>query len=84
MDETPKQPLVFANKVLLQLIQHTVAEDAVVQPKDFMVLRTVFRACGGSWEALGSGDPQHIDLLKSIVAAWGQMPGRTRESDLLV
>jgi len=82
--ENIKQPKVFANKVLCQLIHHMVDENMVIEPRDYIALRKVFRRCGGSWEKLGEGDQVQIELLKTIVTSWGQMPGRKKESDDLV
>jgi hypothetical protein len=84
MDETLDQPLVFAHKVIRQIVQHMVAEDMVIEPEDYLAMRSVFRRCSGSWEQLGLGDQVHIELLKAIITAWGQMPGRVKESDRLV
>jgi hypothetical protein len=84
MDETTKQPKVFANKVIRQIITHMVAEDMIISPEDYMQIRVVFRNCGGSWDQLGLGDIHQVELLKTIITSWGQMPGRKKESDQLV
>jgi hypothetical protein len=84
MDETPDKPKVFANRVVKQLVQHTVAEDMVITNDDYLAIRKVFRQCGGSWANLASGDQIQIELLKTIVSNWGKMPGRVKESDRIV
>jgi len=77
-------PKIFANRVINQVIHHLVAEDMVIEPKDYKALREVFRKCGGSWEKFVSGDQIHIELLKTIVGTWGQMPGRVKESNRVI
>ena len=84
MDEPLKQPQVFANKVICQMVQHMLAEDMIIDAKDYAAIRKVYQQCGGSWEKLSSGDQVHIELLKTVVTSWGQMPGRVKESDRLV
>jgi len=77
-------PKVFANRVICQIIQHMVSEDMVVEPRDYTALRSVFRKCGGSWEKFVDGEQVQIELLKTIITAWGQMPNRIKESNRLV
>ncbi len=84
MDDTLDQPKIFANRVIKQIVQHMVAEDMVLDPADYLAIRSVFRRCGGSWEKFGGGDQVHIELLKFIITSWGAMPGRVKESDRLV
>jgi len=84
MDETSKQPLVFANRIIKQIVQHTLAPDMIIEPKHYMAIRTVFRKMGGSWSNLASGDQTSVELLKSIITAWGLMPTREKESDRIV
>jgi hypothetical protein len=78
MDDDDK-PSVLANKVVLQLIEHGVSDKLRPGWEDFTSIRVVFRQCGGSWVALLDGDPQHLELLRNIVKAWGQMPMRQVE-----
>jgi hypothetical protein len=84
MDDTTKQPAVFANKVICQMIQHMVAEDMVIDRKDYLAIRVVFRKCGGSWAKFVDGDLPQFKLLKDVITAWGQMPGRHKSSDQLI
>ena len=83
MDQDHK-PRVLANKVLLQMIQHSVSEKLAPSWEDFMALRVVFRRCGGSWRDLLEGDHQQLDLLRTIVVAWGHMPARQLELKRMV
>lgn len=84
MDEALSQPKVFSNRIIRQLVQHLLAEDMVIDHKDYMAIRVVFRKCGGSWQKFYEGDLTQFELLKAIVTAWGQMPGRQKSSDQLV
>jgi hypothetical protein len=84
MDESLQQPKVFANRIIRQLVQHMVAEDMVIDLQDYLAIRVVFRACGGSWIKFGEGDLKQFELLKAIVLAWGQMEDRRKSSDELV
>jgi len=79
MDQEPKQPSVLANKVILQLIQHSVSEELSPSWEDFASIRVVFRRCGGSWADLLNGDHRQLELLRQIVVAWGQLPIRKVE-----
>lgn len=78
MDQEQK-PSVLANKVVLQLIHHSVSEELAPTWEDYASIRVVFRRCGGSWAALMNGDHRQLELLRQIVAAWGQMPIRKVE-----
>lgn len=82
--EEQSPPKVFAHHVIMQMIQHMLGEDLVVDYKDYQALRVVFRWCGGSWVKLGEGDIIHLQLLSRIVGAWGQMPGRRLHSEQLL
>jgi hypothetical protein len=84
MDDALQNPKIFANKVIRQVIQHMVSEDIVIEPRDYLALRSVFRKCGGSWEKFVDGDQVQIELIKTIVTAWGQMPDRIKESNRVI
>jgi hypothetical protein len=84
MDEAVWTPTVFANKVILQFVQHILAEDMVIEYPDYMVIRLVFRQAGGSWSALAAGDIVMLELLQKIISAWGKMPDRKHESDSVI
>jgi len=84
MNDSPDPPRIFANRVIRQLIDHSFGEDLIVDPDDFLTMRTAFRSSGGSWVSIGDGDTSHLDKLKNIVTAWGQMPGRKKHSDRIV
>lgn len=78
MDEE-QQPRILANKVIRQLIQHTVSDELSPSWEDYAAIRVVFRQCGGSWDQLIQGNIDTLNLLKAIVSAWGQMPKRKVE-----
>ncbi len=84
MDDSTWTPSVFANKVILQFIQHILSEDMMVEPQDYLVIRTVYRGCKGSWDRLADGDIVMLELLQKIISAWGNMPGRKHNSDVLI
>jgi hypothetical protein len=84
MDEAVWTPRIFANKVIMQFVQHILADDMIVEPDDFMTIRLVFKWAGGSWDALANGDVVMLELLQKIIGAWGKMPGRKKDSDTLV
>lgn len=84
MIDSPDPPRIFANRVIRQLIDHSFGEDLIAEPDDFLTIRTAFRSSGGSWRRIGDGDTAHLDKLKNVVTAWGQMPGRKKHSDRIV
>ncbi len=84
MDDAVWTPRVFANKVILQFVQHILADDMIVENDDFMTIRLVFKWAGGSWDALANGDLVMLELLQKIIIAWGKMPGRKKDSDTLI
>jgi hypothetical protein len=77
----PKPPLVFANRVLKQMIEHLYGEDMLIKQADYKALRTAFRWSGGSWDEIGHGNIQHIEALQKFIKAWGDMPERKRTGD---
>jgi hypothetical protein len=84
MDDAVWAPKVFANKVIFMFVQHVLAEDMVVEQKDYQTIRLVFRWAGGSWDALANGDVAMLELLQKIITAWGKMPERKHESDQVI
>jgi hypothetical protein len=83
VDSPKKPPIVFANNVIRNTVDHTVDESIIVSPQDYTMLRVAFRKLGGSWEQLADGDIRQIRLLSKIVKKWGKMPGRKRESEMV-
>ena len=81
MNDKPKPPLVFANHVLKQMIEHLFGEDMLIKQDDYHALRTAFRWAGGSWDELGHGNMVHIGLLQKFISAWGNLPERKRTGD---
>lgn len=79
--ETPKEPpSVFANRVIRQIADHLLGENLVIEPKDFMILRLVYRHLGGTWEGLIHGNCKYLQILEKVITNWGKMPGRKREN----
>jgi len=81
MECSPDPPLLFADRIIRQLVDHMLGADLIVEENDFQVIRSVFRSCSGSWEKILSGDPVHNELLKTVVTSWGQMPGRKKDME---
>lgn len=81
MDCQPDPPLLFANRIIRQLVDHMASSDLVIEEADFNNLRSVFRRCQGSWEKVLSGDPVHTELLKTIVSTWTQLPERKQDME---
>ena len=74
MDDRPKPPKVFANKVIKQLIEHMIADDFKVKAADYTAIRVVFRSLGGSWDQLGLGSMRDLDMLQKVIMGWSQLP----------
>jgi hypothetical protein len=81
MNDREAPPKQFANNVLQQVASHMLADDIVVEPDDFMAMRVAFRSLGGTWTEVASGNIVHLELLKKVVTAWGNMPGRKHRSE---
>lgn len=73
----------MANRVIQQVVDHMLADAPRLEGKDFMVVRTVFRAAGGTWEDLTRGDTKSLGLLKDIVTAWGNLRGPAKQKDFI-
>ena len=71
MDEAESPPLIFAHRVIRQCVDHLLGGDTILLPRDYAVIRLVFRWCKGSWERLEHGDIVHNRLLTRILTAWG-------------
>ena len=81
MDPVKKPPVVFADRVIRMFVDHSLGSDVVIEPRDFQVIRVVFRHCQGVWEKILSGDIVHTCLLERIITNWGKQPGRKRRSE---
>ena len=66
------KPVVFANHVFSEFVEHLLGDDVEIQPKDYTTLRVVFRKLGGSWEGIVAGDPEQTKILIGVVKAWGK------------
>jgi hypothetical protein len=84
MNDKPTPPHVFANRVLKQIIEHSLGEDIEIEHQDYQALRIAFRYAGGLWDEIIHGNIDHIELLAKIVSAWGQMPGRKHTTDQVI
>lgn len=74
-------PIQLANKVIRTIADNLLSEDVVVGKDDYLAMRVVYRQLGGRWEPILQGDSRALGQLKEIVTAWGNMPGRIRESE---
>lgn len=81
MNDREIPPKQFANNVLQQVCTHMLADDIIVEPDDFMAMRVAFRKLGGLWVEIALGHIVHLELLKKVVTAWGQMPGRKHRAE---
>lgn len=71
MDDAPAVPLVFAERVIRQFVDHLLG-GGTVRPRDYMVMRLVFRKLGGSWDKIVHGDIEQITMLEKVVTNWGK------------
>jgi hypothetical protein len=83
VNDRPKPPKIFANKVIKQLIEHMFADDFKVKAADYSSIRVVFRTLGGSWDQLGLGSMKELELLQKVVTGWSQLP-HEKKSDTFV
>lgn len=81
MDDQPKPPLVFANRVIRQFVDHLVGPDVIIEPRDYQILRLIFRKLGGNWWDLIHGSIAQATLIEQVVVNWGQRPDRKREKE---
>lgn len=77
----PKPPILFANRVIRMMVDHSAGEEYITMPEDYTVMRVTFRRLGGSWEAAAKGDVKHLKILRKIVEAWAAMPGRRKDDE---
>lgn len=75
MDTPTSPPLVFANRVIKQFVDHLVGGKELSN-KDYQVIRLIFRKGGGSWSELVNGNIQHLLLLEKVVTVWGKLPAQ--------
>jgi len=81
LDDSPKPPLVLANRVIRQFVDHLVGADVIIEPRDYLILRLIFRKLGGSWWGLFHGNVTQLVLLEQIITNWGKRPDRKREQE---
>ena len=83
MDESTEHPKIMANWIIQQMVEHMLADAPELKAADYMVIRTTFRSAGGEWVLITSGDTKQLDLLKTVVTAWGAMQGPKKESEFV-
>ncbi len=71
MDDAPSVPLVFANRVIRQFADH-LGVTRTIKPKDYLIIRLIFRKLGGQWERFIHGDIQQITTLEKVITNWGK------------
>lgn len=81
MESPRKPPLVFANRVIRMMMDHSAGEEVISLPEDYMAIRVVFRKLGGLWLSVMHGDVGHIKLIRRIIVAWGQQPHRRKDNE---
>lgn len=74
MEERPKQPKIFANRVIKQLASHMIADGPKLKGEDYSAIRVAFRHLNGSWSELGAGDLKQLGLLQQVIMAWAAVP----------
>lgn len=80
MDEARPLQKEFANRVIRQFADHLLGTDLIIEPKDYLVLRLIYRKLGGSWLPFFQGDIKAVTLLENVITGWGKMPNRKRET----
>lgn len=83
MNDTPKPPKIFANRVIKQLIQHMFADSFKIKAEDYDMIRVAFRNLGGRWEAFYLGDPKQLERLQTVIKAWASVPRDKKGEDLI-
>ena len=81
MEGPEKTPILFANKVIRQMVDQFVDERVAVLPEDFIKLRVAFRKLGGSWTRLTAGEIGHVRLMIKLVKKWAKLSGRKEQKD---
>jgi len=82
-DSEPSQPLVFADRLIRQFIDHSSGPDTHLTKDDFLSIRLAFNQSGGDWEQVVQGSPVQTMLLSTLVSAWSQLPGRKKEVETI-
>lgn len=81
MDCQPDPPLLFANRIIRQFVDHMGGGDLVMEEPDFQAVRILFRRLGGAWEKVLGGDMADMDRLKKVITAWSTLPGRKKDQE---
>lgn len=83
LDPETSPPLVFAHRVIRQLVDHLLGTEYLTEDPDFKSIRLAFRNKGGSWEKFLNGDLKQNKLLQDIVSAWAQLPGLKKKQETI-
>lgn len=81
LDSDEQPPLLFADRIIQQIIEHSMGGEYLLTEMDFLSMRMVFRNSGGSWERYLNGDTRQHELLQNVVKAWAQMPGKRKKME---
>ncbi len=81
MDDPATPPLVFANRVIRLFADHLLGADILVEPRDYQIMRLIYRKLGGKWVDLMEGNIVQMVLLEKIVTRWGKQPNRKRQTE---
>jgi hypothetical protein len=84
MDDTKQPPKIFANHVIRQMVDHMLGDGIILEPKDYLIVRTAFRSLGGEWDQVGEGALDHLEKLKNVITQWGQMAKPKKEGDQVI
>ena len=84
MDDQTPPPLIFANHVVRQMVDHMLGEGIILTAKDYLVVRTAFRSLGGVWDQIGEGSLEHLEKLKNVVTTWAGTAKPKKEEDEVI
>lgn len=82
MDDSKPLPVIFANRVIRQMVLNQAGPDLV--DADYQVIRLVFRQLGGLWEPVFHGDMVPTRLLVLVVSNWVRMYAKSRAEPVLI
>lgn len=78
MEMDAPKPKQFANQIIQQMVQHSVAGDTQMAARDYTSIRVVFRRLGGSWAKFADGDFHQMELLRGVIAEWVKSRGEVQ------
>ena len=80
MDDKKKEPLLFANRAIVQFAKGALDDGRDLTAQDCTLIRVTFRKLGGSWEALALGDSKALGILSQAVKAWVKIQTKQKTS----